>query len=320
MSAEQRLLSETPQLVTLHNLLDQTLPAQGERTEVMRRHLLNHAVRPAMWRLLHQVGSDWMTQLRPYYLRERERRPLAAVDMLVIAQSFGTQELAPLWLLKAFLSQYGNPNQPRAAYHPHLNDLYGLNASLGRWAQNGRLAPLLQEHVHELLNWANGQWAKGQGNNLPRLTLSGLLRLVAEHQAREKFSAQNALPWPVGPGVELECHLADHEVVLVSTALQLWEEGQVMRHCAFRFLDECANGDFFVVSIRPRTGGRPLATVGLRRDRGLVYYDQVTGFANDPVSAKVRKEAWQLAGRLEEQLCQRTVNGTMIQTAQTDLS
>lgn len=120
--------------------------------------------------------------------------------------------------------------------------------------------------------------------------------------------------------MELECHLADHEVVLVSTALQLWEEGQVMRHCAFRFLDECANGDFFVVSIRPRTGGRPLATVGLRRDRGLVYYDQVTGFANAPVSAKVRKEAWQLAGRLEEQLCQRTVHGTMIQTAQTDLS
>lgn len=302
MSAEQRLLSETPQLVTLHNLLDQRLPAEGERTEVMRRHLLNHAVRPAMWRLLHQVGSDWMAQLRPHYLRERERRPVVAVDMLLIAQSFGTQALAPLWLLKAFLSLYGNPNRPRAAYHPHLSDLYGLNASLGRWAQNERLAPLLQTHVHELLCWANGQWAKGQGHNLQRLTLPGLLRLVAEHQARELVSVQSASPWPMPQGVELECLLPGHGAVLMQTALDLWEEGQVMRHCAARFIDGCTRGEYFVVSIRPKTGGRPLATVGLLRDRGLVYYDQVTGFANTPVSAKVREEAWQLAGRLERSL------------------
>jgi hypothetical protein len=302
MSAEQRLIAETPQLVTLYRLLEPALPTMGERAEVMRQHLRDRGVRPAMWRLLHRVGTSWMSDIRPFYLGGRRPQARAAVDMLLVAQSFGTQSLVPTWLLNAFLSTYGNPNRPRACYDPHLDDLYDLAARMGQWARSPALVSVLQANVQALLNWADREWCVGPYRSGARVTLGGVLRLVKAHEEREQRARQSASPWKLAGGLRLETLLPGHEAVLIDNPLQLWEEGQVMRHCADRFQHECAKGDYYVVSIRPVGGGRPLATVGLRYNGRLVVFDQVTGFANAPVTPKVRKEGVRLAAQLSRQL------------------
>lgn len=302
MSAEQRLIDESPQLLALYRLLESALPTEGERTVVMRRHLWVQGVRPAMWRLLHRVGTDWMTEVRPFYLRGRQRHAHIAIDILRVAQAFGKHSLVPLWLLKAFLSLCGNPNRPRSRYQPKLEDLYGLAIRMGMWAQSSTLGPMLQEHVHALLNWADREWRYHHEYNQSRVTLGGLLRLVREHEERDEIVRQADSPWTLPHGLQLECQLPGHQAVLIDGALQLWEEGRAMRHCADRYRQECSKGTYFLVSIRPIDGGRPLATVGIRRDIFWVKFDQVTGFANGPVTPTVRREAVRLATQLGRQL------------------
>ena len=75
-----------------------------------------------------------------------------------------------------------------------------------------------------------------------------------------------------------------------------------MRQCADLFRQESFTGAYIVVSIRPMAGGRPLATVGIRRNIFGVKFDQVTGLANSPVTLKVRREAVRLAAQLGRQL------------------
>lgn len=306
MSAEQRLIDETPQLLTLYRLLESVLPTEGERTEVMRRHLWEQGVRPAMWRLLHRVGTDWMNEVRPFYLRGRQRHAQVAIDILRVAQAFGTHSLVPVWLLKAFLSIYGNPNRPRARYHPKLDDLYGLAGRLGIWAQSSTLGSVLQEHVHALLNWADREWCGHHACNRSRVTLGGLLRVVREQEERDQMLRQADSPWRLPSGLQLDCQLPGYRAVLIDSPLLLWEEGRTMRHCADRFHHQCFKGAYFVVSIRPIDGGRPLATVGIRRDLFGAKFDQVTGFANAPVTPRVRREAVRLATQLGRQLRNRS--------------
>jgi hypothetical protein len=94
MSAEQRLINESPQLVPLYELSKAVLPHDGERTEVMRLHLVRAGVRPSMWRLLHKVGCDWMEAMLPFYKRGPLWKATAGLDLLLVAQSFGTHSLA----------------------------------------------------------------------------------------------------------------------------------------------------------------------------------------------------------------------------------
>lgn len=302
MSAEQRLIEESPQLLALYRLLEPTLPADGERTEAMRKHLRDRGVRPAMWRLLHRAGTAWMAELRPFYLRDRHRQPQVAVDILLVTQSFGTDHLVPVWMIKAFMSLSGNPNRPRAAYHSQLGDLYDLAARMGAWVQSERLRPVVQEHVHALFNWANEDWSVYRRYDKCRVTLSGLLRRMRLHEQRQLSILATGRPWRIPQGVSLGCRLDGYQAVLLSDAYQLWEESRVMHHCANQFQSACAQGTYFVVSIRPLSGGRPLATVGLRRVDYQVVFDQVTGFANTQVSAPIRREAVRLAAELRWQL------------------
>lgn len=297
MSAEQRLIDETPQLLPLYKLLKDALPQEGERAEVMRHLLLRGGVRPSMWRLLHRAGCDWMTPMLPFYRRRPHWRADAGLDLLLLAQSFGTESLVPGWLLQALMSQCANPNRPSSNYHVKLNDLDELNVRLGRWVQNKQLVALVQEHAQFILQWANTQWRKGS-----RLTLQSLLRVAAEHETRERARAMISEPWRLPVELLLNCRLAGHEAVVIRNALELWEEGHAMRHCAYEHLSDCAAGNYVVASLRPVAGGRPLATVGMRRVSYLAMFHQVTGFANQVVNRDVQAEARRLAGELHMRL------------------
>lgn len=302
MSAEQRLIEETPQLLPLYGLLKEALPQEGERAEVMRHHLMRKGVRPSMWRLLHRDGSDWMTSMLSFYRRKPLWKAAAALDLLLLAQSFGTQSLVPGWLLRILMSQCANPNRPTSGYHAKLNDLDQLNARLGRWVQNGQLEPVLRENAHLIFQWANTQWRRGAGHVLNRLTLQSLLRVVAEYEARERARAMSAVPWRITVELKLNCRLEGYEAVAIRNALELWEEGHAMRHCAYEHFSGCASGSYLVVSLRPVSGGRPMATVGIRQMYDLATFHQVTGFANQAVRRDVYVEARRLAGELNRRL------------------
>lgn len=100
----------------------------------------------------------------------------------------------------------------------------------------------------------------------------------------------------------LNCRLEGIKPVAIQNALELWEEGNTMRHCAYELLPKCAAGSYIVVSLRPVSGGRPLATVGIRRMSDVVMFHQVTGFANQAVRRDVHAEARRLAGELHRRL------------------
>jgi len=302
MSAEQRLIKETPELLTLYGLLKDALPHEGERAEVMRHHLMRKGVRPSMWRLLHRDGSEWMTSLLPFYRRKPLWKAAAALDLLLLAQSFGTQSLVPGWLLQVLMSQCANPNRPSSRYHAKLNDLDELNVRLGRWVQNEQLEPVLRANAQLVFQWANTQWRRGAGHGLNRLTLQSLLRVVAEYEARDRARAMISDPWRISVDLMLTCRLEGYEAVVIRNALELWEEGHAMRHCAYEQFSTCASGSYFVVSLRPVSGGRPLATVGIRRMSNLAMFHQVTGFANQAVRRDVYVEARRLAGELHRRL------------------
>ncbi len=193
------------------------------------------------------------------------------------------------------MSQAGNPNRPSRRYLYRLNDLDGLNARLGRWVQNEQLEPVLRDNAQLVFHWATTQWRRGSGHGLKRLTLQSLLRVVAEHEARERARALVADPWPNPVVSMLNCRVEGFEAVVIRNALELWEEGQAMRHCAYEKLSACASGSYAVVSLRPRAGGRPLATVGIRRTSDQALFHQVSGFANHAVPRDVQFEARRLA-------------------------
>lgn len=302
MSAEQRLIEETPQLLTLYELLKDALPHEGERAEVMRHHLMRKGVRPSMWRLLHRDGSEWMTPMLPFYRRKRFWKAAAALDILLLAQSFSTQSLVPAWQLKALMSLRANPNRPSGDYYADLKDLDKLNARMGRWAQNERLQPILQENAERIFQWASTHWLKGFCDSLTKVTLQSLMRVVTEHGAREQARAKIADPWLSPVALMLNCRLEGIKPVVIQNALELWEEGDAMRHCAYELLPKCAAGSYIVVSLRPVSGGRPLATVGIRRMSDVVTFHQVTGFANQAVHRDVHAEARRLAGELHRRL------------------
>ncbi len=296
---DQRFLQEAPQLVPLHRLINATLPDTGERTQVMRAYLVEECIEAPLWRMLHNHGSTWMLEYVGYFRSDVAPEDIA-LDVLRLAGAFTFDEHFPVVhpLLRALMNVGGNPNKPGSCYTYRLLDLYGLAERVGSAYKQGDAdtRQLILDNAENLFNgWGTTHWGDLREYVQRRISLKGLLRIMQTKFEKDRIQAMSMRDWKMP---ELHFEYEGVTAVILRTALEVWEEGQRMRHCATAYIDRCANGDYVIVSFRDGKHSRPLATAGYVLAQDYAELDAVTGFAN----TKVTKEILAIAQACEAQL------------------
>ena len=93
-----------------------------------------------------------------------------------------------------------------------------------------------------------------------------------------------------------ELAVGGYEFRFLTNPLEVWEEGQAMRHCAYILVRGCETGVCWLVSMR-REGAR-VATLELRRTGEKWQIHQLAEKANMPCSGAVCFAASHMIGLL----------------------
>lgn len=303
---DARLLAEAAQLLTLYGLIEVDLPPAGARPAAMKAYLQDNGIRPATWRLLHQHGTQWMQAFMGYF-EDSTSGPQRAINLVHLLQLFGFQQDLNLDLMHSLMRLRENPNSPvRSA------DMWDEHSTLGRLIrrlgvlyEQGALADrqLICDKLYHLVHWAHQQQPAGDWLN--RCTVSGLMRHVVDDQKLAQATLVHGQRWHVP--VNITWPDDKFELVFFSSALDIWKEGQVMQHCAANYIDACAQGQEIMASIRPRAGGKALATVSFELADEQVRLVRMSGFANSQVSADLTAMAQDVASVLTQTWQQQTI-------------
>ncbi len=305
---------EAPQLLQLFAMLADELvqeddpSSRGGPIARMKRLLRNQGIRPAMWRLISREGTDWMKPLMGFLDLNEQSMAFAAVDLLSVAQAFGTQALPPEWLIHAFMQLGGSPNRPRAAYAHRLDDLFPLCERMGHLLaqSDDETRALMQEQAAEVFNWGSNHLVDLPARSLRHISLRGLLRRVELEAGKEALALEGAQGWNVA--YRLTLTEGRFRPVILDSPQALWLEGKRMHHCASDYMDRCARGQILMVSLRDAAQARPEATMAFDLAGPQVQLMQVSGFANrlvEPIvqwaaqccleQLQAQKRAWDLA-------------------------
>lgn len=302
----QTLSLEAPQLIPLYALLADEVTyfrrdAYPEVTAWMQRMLLTDLIKPAMWRLLCRVGTDWIKEVLAYFDFDQQDPVEAVLDILRIAQVFGTEQLVPAWLLHSFLQLRGNPNSPTNKFAARLHDLFPLCGRLGHFAvmANEAETELLKDRAQDIFNWASDHWKDVPKDYARRATLRGLIRKTGAQQILDAVRLQGYQGWKVP--YELALKTPDVQAVILDSPLAIWTEGRDMRHCAANYIDACKRGECVMVSLRSPNRSRALATVAFDVRSGKVSQKKLSGFANTLVSPEVLQLAKECRRQLQSQ-------------------
>ena len=307
----ERLQQDAPDLALLHSLLYQDLALDREATQAMAAYLEQRGIGRGVWRLLHQEGTQWMRPFLDFYNILYGAGPSVACDLLLLVQMFGTQELIPFRILHALMAVGGNPNwkRKRPNYAQEFEDLQDLVARMGHFYLVADLPERIKisDNCDAIFNWAIDHWAQRPARSRRTIRLVGLLRLVSQNQKVKELDHRNKEPWNV-PWV-LETEAPQLEIHVLYSALDVWMESQAMRHCADKYINRCASGEYLMVSIRNarRDGAkinehrRGVATMGFKRtDTGFVFHE-ISGFANRKVTPQHLAIAKESLRQLNEQ-------------------
>lgn len=292
------LLQEAPQLIALYALVSDEIERTPPPTQAMKRYLKRNGLGDAMWRLLTQHGTGWMLEHLACFDLERASPASCAIDLLKLANAFGTQQLVPKELLRALMHLGGNPNRPESYFADKLDDLFDLCKRLGVILANAD-APkrqLLLEQAEPLFAWFEAHAKEISLRALRHITLDGLLKRMRLQQKKNELNAQGQPAWKVPYRVDLQ----DTEVqaVVLSSAFAVWQEGQSMRHCVANYTARCARGNLLMLSLRRPGQSHGFATVSFEFRGATVELHRYSGFAN---------QALQPADMVWIERCQRQV-------------
>jgi hypothetical protein len=311
-----KLEQEAPHLLPLYILMAGSLTSadagiEWEPTARMQRWLLQRGLQPATWRLLCHAGTQWITEFLAYFDLKQQTRASSVLEVLLMAQAFGSQQLAPAWLLQALVQLGGNPNDPGTGYVQRLDDLFPLCARLGHLAAQADAGTLvwMQDRILHLFSWASNYMEEMPTGYARRATLRGLIRKVDAQQKLDVMRLTGSEPWRTGYSLNL-LNIEDDSVqaVVLGSPLAVWTEGRDMRHCAANYIDRCARGHWLMVSLRRSSCSRSLATVAFDMRTPLVRQVKISGFANTLVSPEVRALALECQRQLQIQRRRRKVN------------
>ena len=303
------LQREAPQLTTLYALLADELDddqdgSPGVPDEVtlrMKGLLQRQGIRPAMWRLICREGTGWMKPPLAFFDLEVQALSFAAIDLLTMAQAFGTHALAPDWLLHAFMQLGGTPNRRRYAYAHRLDDLFPLCARMGHLLTqaDGDTLALLQERAADIFNWGSDHLMDLPARALRHISVQGLLRQVDALAAKEALALDDTEVWCIPYRIRLRGK--QFQAVVLDSPLAVWQEGRAMHHCAARYIQRCASGVMLMVSLRDSAQARPEATLAFDMTGRGVRLIQVSGFANRQVEPAVHLAALRCLRQLKLQ-------------------
>jgi hypothetical protein len=312
----ERLQAQAPQLAMLYSLLYPDLSLELEATQAMRVFLQRQGLGRGIWRLLVQRGSQWMQPLLAFYRLCHGENAAVAIDMLRLAQMFGTQQLVPHEILCALMSVAGNPNRRRAtpSYSQELARIEDLMARVGQLYKSAGPAERLSllDQCDGIFNWGNNHWAGRPERSRRTIRLVGLLREVKAHHRRLELTHRDQAPWPM-PWT-LTSMDPTHDVQILDSALAVCREALSMRHCAEIFIDRCASGRYLMVSIRPANTGHvrrlDCTTVGFAQNKNGFVLHNISGFANSMVTQQALAIARDCLRQLNEQVIQPALDGS----------
>ena len=296
---DARLLAEAPQLLGLYSLIEQDLPQSGERPAAMRAYLMDNGIRPVTWRLLHQQGTDWMQDFMRYF-DDSVGGPQRAINLVHLLQVLGLKHALHLPLMHSLMALRDNPNSPvrTAEIWDETSTLGRLLRRLGLLYEQGATSDrnLMCDKLYHLVHWAHAQ--QPHADWLARCTLSGLLRHVVQDLKLAQATLVHGQRWRVP--VRITWPDEKYELLFLESALDIWKEGQAMQHCAANYIEACAQGQELMASIRPRAGGKALATLSFELADEQVRMVRISGFANTQASAELLVMANQIALALTE--------------------
>ena len=283
---DARLLQEAPQLLTLYGLIEVDLPPGGERPAAMKAYLQDNGIKPVTWRLLHQHGTQWMQAFLGYF-DDSVLSPQRAINLVHVVQLFGFQNGLHTELMHSLMRLRDNPNSPvrSAELWDEHSTLGRLLRRLGVLYEQGALADrqLISDKLYHLVHWADQH--QPTHDWLSRCTVSGLIRHVVDDQKLAQATLAHGQRWQIP--VEVAWPDDKFELVFLTTALDIWKEGQTMQHCAANYIEVCALGQEIMASIRPRAGGKALATASFQLADEQVSLVRMSGFANSAVSPEL---------------------------------
>ena len=284
LARQQTLACEAPQLLPLYQLLASSLTLGEDPSADMKRFLHLLGLGAAVWRLLHHAGTQWMLEFLPYFDQARQPLDECAVEIIRMAVAFGTKSLPPNEVLHALIQMGGNPNGPSINFVKRVDDQFAFCKRLGAIMARADEATMdeIKARAMEIFQWSADHAESIPESVMRRLTLKGILRRVQAQALLDQKRHESGPAWSVP--YRLSFDDANVSAVILNSSLAIWQEGQLMRHCASIYANKCATGQLVMVSLRHSEHRHPLATVSFWMTTYRVQVHKFSGFANRRIS------------------------------------
>jgi hypothetical protein len=245
-------------------------------------------ISPQAWIAIVNAPARFWLIAKRYYAGSS---PGQLLDLIRCIDVLGFDRTPQAWVLDALLALHGGP---RSRYPTYAFEVCKREAV---WRHIVRLQNHIEKptEIQSLDLKRVVDWADQTGQD--QLTR-------AQRQAGWRWMVGKSLRWEMQKRVELqssrkswwipakEVAVGEYEFRFLATPLEVWEEGQAMRHCAFDLVRGCEMGVCLVVSIK-REGLR-VATLELRLSDDQWRINQLRGKCN----IRAKKAVWLGSSRL----------------------
>jgi hypothetical protein len=302
--AFRQVARENPHLLPLLlAYVEQIPPGKTVRTKdpilTLKSALRDAGISEAAWRYLVRHGSRLFKI--PWTVAAGQQHLEVVIRYLIALDSVGLPPPPPPSIAKAFLHGY-NPHQRNAAQigqHFHVGiDPVALRAGLLE-ADRRRKDQSVDGFAEEFLGvcwWSEGLDELLDANQLKAGWPWFVRRWLEAEEAQAMLDDTEKLHWM--PRLNA-FEMGRMNVVPLDSSESLIRESLAMRNCLQSYIENCAEGNFEVYSVREKQTGKRKGCIGIRFDDGIPMIVDVKGFANTPPIGEVQQIACELFVRLQ---------------------
>ena len=283
-SVFKKLESDAPHLIALYGALCQSrkFPHTGEPVQRLKLYLMAKGISQLAWIAIVNAPARLLLVIKRYYSGTTADQVL---DLIQCVDWLGFDRAPVIWLLDAMLAPHGGPGSRYQSYAVEVSKRQSVWRHVVRLLQHiEKPAETQCLDLKRVVDWVH---QTGQ-EHLTR----------AQRQAGWRWLVSKSLQWEEHKKVVLqlfgeswwvpatELTIGDFEFRFLSNPLEVWEEGQAMRHCAYDLVPRCEAGTSWVMSIL-RAGTR-IATMELRLTYAQWRIHQLRGKCN----SLAKKAVW----------------------------
>lgn len=317
-TALRRLYRDAPRLLGLFALLVdlEGFRALGEPVERLKVFLRAQGLSERGWKVIQGCGPGLLKPLT--ILKNADAGQ--AIAYLKMIDGLGWTREPDIEFMSRLLDALAIFLEPNGLPYPPLTFAPRTMQRIVGWFEAGDAAVRAEilEHLALVARWLVAEGIEKTGTLSRHPGWRTIVNRAMTWDRRSEVARRTPEKWP-GPAswaVPGSVQVNYLSVRFISTALDLYDEGHALRHCAFDYLDECQEGPVLMVSIRRECTGKRVATAMYRlRDNGWVL-DQVKGFTNRDPSDKAEVAAMVI----EDMLNHGHGVGGMIQVARGSLA